>query len=338
MDVKLWTGNGTSQTISGLGFSPDLVWIKNRNLGSDHEIYDRTRGAENVIKPSNTDAEGADANALLSFTSTGWTLGNSGAVNRNNDPIVAWTWDAGSSAVSNSNGSITSLVRRNSTAGFSIVTYSGVGYSNVDDNFTVGHGLGVKPAMVIVKKRNNTGFWAVWHTAFGDPAASGTNNKYIILSSSGAQGSLGAGYLFKDASTSDVFGIGVGSEVNGSGSNFVAYCFAPVEGYSAVTSFVGNGLTAGPFVHLGFRPKFILYKSSTSGDWWNFLDTERSTYNPLGPYLQSNAASEGTASLVEIFSNGFRPIFNLGNQWNGSGQTYIVYAVAEHPFKYARAR
>jgi hypothetical protein len=352
MGVLLWTGDGASgRAIRGYNFTPDMVWLKSRGSTNNHGIFDRIRGASQAYKPylspNNPNDEATTDGALEYWHIDGFQMANGSTVNMfniNNSGYVSWGWDAGSSnttytaGVTPGAGSISSVVRANPTAGFSIVTYSGVGYSNVDDNFTVGHGLGKKPAMVIVKKRNASAFWAVWHTAFGDPPASGTNDKYIKLNEASPKGAAGAGYLFKDASTSDVFGIGVGAEVNGSGSDFVAYCFAPVEGYSAVTSFVGNGSTSGPFVHLGFRPKFILYKSSTSNDWWNFLDTERGTYNPVGPYLQSNDSNEGTASVVEIFSNGFRPIFNLGNQWNGSGQTYIVYAVAEHPFKYARAR
>jgi len=342
MDVKLYTGNGSSQTISGLGFSPDLVWIKNRGYQDNHAVTDTVRGATKWLLPNDTNSELTYAQSLTAFTSDGFSVGSDDNFNRNTYAFVSWCWDAGTSNATNTSGSITSTVRANISAGFSIVTYSGVGYSNVDDNFTVGHGLGVKPAMVIVKKRTASGFWAVWHTTFGDPPASGTNNKYIILNSTGAQGSLGAGYLFKDASTSDVIGIGVGAEVNGSGSNFVAYCFAPVEGYSAFGSYTGNGSsTSPPFVYTGFRVKWLMLKcTSTGGSNWILHDVARKGYNAQGPRLfpnLSNAESTPAYDMVDLYSNGFSPIRTVLD-YNQNGNTYIWAAFSENPFKYARAR
>jgi len=328
MDVKLWTGNGTSQTISGLGFSPDLVWIKNRNLGSDHEVYDRTRGAENVIKTSNTDAEGADANALLSFTSTGWTLGNSSAVNRNNDPIVAWTWDAGSSAVSNSNGSITSLVRRNTTAGFSIVTFTGNGTAGA----TVGHGLGVAPSFYVLKCRNNATNWPVYHAGLTNP-----EQKILILSSTTAEVDV-TSYWNDTAPTSSVFSLGTDLNANGNTYTYVAYCFAPVESYSAFGRYTGNGNADGPFVYTGFRPKWIMTKRTDSIAFWMVLDSERDTYNVIDGQLYPNSASaESSSAVADFLSNGFKAR-STSNEMNTSGGTYVYAAFAENPFKYARAR
>ena len=323
MDTKLWTGNGTSQTISGLGFSPDFVWIKNRNFGSDHEVYDRTRGAGNVIKPSNTDVEAFDANALLSFTSDGWTLGNGGSVNRNNDPIVGWTWDAGTSNATNTDGTITSTVRANVSAGFSIVTYSaGSGGS------TVGHGLvGVSPHLIIAKSRTVSQDWVVYHSATG-------NSQYLLLSQTAAASSLTNYWGTVGAST---FGVSNNGFLNNNG-DMVAYCYAPVEGYSAFGSYTGNGNADGTFVYTGFRPKWIMIKRTDSTAFWMILDSERDTYNVIDGQLYPNSSNAETSSAVADFvSNGFKAR-STSNEMNTNNGTYIYAAFAETPYKTARAR
>ena len=329
MDVKLYTGNASTNAITGLGFSPDLVWIKSRSAANWHNIFDTVRGNTRILYSNATDAEANEATAsLTSFNSDGFTLSGNGStgvgnVNGNGTTYAAWTWDAGSSTVTNTQGSITSSVRANTSAGFSVVSFTGAGGSQ-----TVGHGLGVTPAMIIVKNRATTNAWAVWFTGY-------TANEYLVLNSTAAKSTFST--QWGSTPTSTVFGV-ADTSVNGSGNGIIAYCFAPVAGYSNGFSCTGNGSTDGSFVYLGFRPRLILLKcSSTTGN-WTLLDTAREGYNvdndPLYPNL-SNA--EGTTDLLDITSNGFK-LRTTDASVNSSGATYVGYAWAEAPFAYSRAR
>jgi hypothetical protein len=248
-----------------------------------------------------------------------------GDVNASGNTYVAWTWDAGSSTVTNTQGSITSSVRANATAGFSVVTYTGTG-----SGATVGHGLGVAPQMVIVKSRtvSNTN-WVIYHISLG-----GTN-KVIVLNSTDAPQTI-TNYWGSAAPTSTVFGVANGAFDNNNG-NLVAYCFAPVVGYSSFGSYTGNGSSDGPFVYTGFRPKYLLLKSTGTGD-WVINDTTRDAYNVSGYNLYAQASdAEGFNARLDILSNGFKLRSTFASS-NSSGQTYIYAAFAESPFNYARAR
>jgi hypothetical protein len=332
MDVKLYTGNGSTQTISGLNFSPDLVYVKARSAsGTSPVMFDTVRGTSKRLRTNATDAEldpGLYGN-VSAFNSDGFTVaaysGDATEVNASSTTYVAWTWDAGSSTVTNTQGSITSQVRANASAGFSIVTYTGTG-----SNATVGHGLGVAPGMVIVKRRNSTSNWQVRHTSIAV-----ANSIQLNLTSAAASATT---VWNSTAPTSTVFSIGTANGLNANTETHVAYCFAPVAGYSNGFSYTGNGSTDGSFVYLGFRPRLILLKcSSTTGN-WTLLDTAREGYNvdndPLYPNL-SNA--EGTTDLLDITSNGFK-LRTTDASVNSSGATYIGYAWAETPFAYSRAR
>jgi hypothetical protein len=329
MDAVLYTGNGSTQTISGLNFSPDLVWIKCRSAGRWHALQDSVRGSLKMLFSNATDAEATYTNTVTSFTSDGFTLGadtGAGTVNQSGDSLVAWNWDAGTTTVSNTQGSITSQVRANATAGFSIATWTGTGSGSA----TVGHGLGVAPRMMIVKDRSNARNWLVYHTSLG--ASSG-----LALNSTTAASGADGGWWNNTAPTSTVATIGTyGNE----SANYVGYFFSPVVGYSSFGSYTGNGSADGPFVFCGFRPKWVLFKCSSTTSAWNLTDTTRQTYNVQQTWLQPNTSDAeytGGSSEMDILSNGFK-LRNSNSPFNTSSATYIYAAFAESPFQYARAR
>jgi hypothetical protein len=329
-DVKLYTGNGSTQTISGLGFSPDLVWLKKRSGSEWHSLYDTIRGVEAYISTNTTNAEATANNTLTAFSSTGFTVGSQGLVNENGFTYAAWAWDAGSSTVTNTAGSISSQVRANASAGFSIVTATKSSGSSTAQTF--GHGLGVEPHMIILKRRNGSESWYVYNKVLGNAARLQLNETSAVTNGSGVWGST--------TPTSQVFTVQSFND-----GDFVAYCFAPVVGYSSMGSYVGNFSTDGPFVHTGFRPRFVLTKASSAGGNWQIIDSARSDYNladdklwPSQSYQENDSGLGGAgADNIDILSNGFK-LKNANNGTNGSGVTYIYFAVAESPFQYARAR
>jgi len=333
MDVKLYTGNGSTQTISGLGFSPDFVWLKARSAAYNHELYDTVRGALQYLSSSTTNAESTLANSLTAFGSDGFSVGSQVGSNGSGTTFAAWTWDAGSSTVTNTQGSISSQVRANASAGFSVVTYTGnlTGAGNA----TIGHGLGVAPALVITKSRSNSSRWAVQHLSLG-------SDDYLELNTTAAVAdsvSVGAGALPKPTST--VFYGSWLTGLNISGQTFVAYCFAPVVGYSSMGSYVANANSNGPFVYTGFKPRFVLCKlSSAAGADWLIFDTARSPYNVVQANLRPNTsgAEESAFARIDILSNGFKVRAGSGVEPNSTnGNTYIYAAWAESPFNYSRA-
>jgi hypothetical protein len=329
MDVALYTGNNTARSITGLGFSPDFVWIKGRSGATDHALYDIVRGVEKDLVSNSTAAETTQTTGLTAFNSDGFSIGTLAKLNTNAATYAAWAWDAGSSTVTNTSGTISSQVRANASAGFSVVTYTGTGA-----NATVGHGLGVAPGMVIVKRRNSTGNWQVRHTSIAAASSIQLNLTNAAASATTVWNST--------APSSTVFSIGTDATVNASGGTYVAYCFAPVAGYSSFGSYIGNGSASdGPFVYTGFRPRFVLLKASsysTASTDWFLWDTARDTYNIASKYLTANrSSSEGVVSYFDILSNGFKFRYTDANN-NTNGQTYIWAAFAEHPFQYARAR
>ena len=333
MDVSLYTGNGAVRSITNSGsMQPDWVWIKNRSSGSFwHQLYDSVRGVLKALFSNETNSESTYTDTLTAFTSTGFNLGTdatfNGGVNKPSDAYVAWQWRASNAtAVTNTDGNINSSVSANTTSGFSIVTYTG----NATTSSTVGHGLGVTPTFFILKSRG-TQVWNVYSLAGGitgntilqldstDPAVTGSN---ISLTASPT-----------------TIGFGSAAQVNGSGVNFVAYCFAPVAGYSAFGTYTGNGDPNGPFIYTGFRPRFIILKRYDAGaDAWIMMDTSTQTYNVVGNFLQpSQPDQELYAVICDFLSNGFklRETYTTINTSNG---TYIYMAFAEYPFKYANAR
>jgi hypothetical protein len=338
MDVALWTGNGATRSITGLGFSPDLVWIKGRASGPptiQHVLQDTVRGSNNMLSSNVTSSEADFVQPpfwgyVSAFDSDGFTLtsgsGGISQVNSNGTPYVGWCWDAGTSTVTNTAGSITSQVRANATAGFSVVGWN---YPIGSPVSTIGHGLGVKPAFIIIKARDNGTNWIIYHTSTGATKCFRFNT--------GAASTEGDAFNNTEP-TSSVFTIGAGSWWGG--GNMIAYCFAPVVGYSSFGSYTGNGSSDGPFVYTGFRPRWVMIKgSSFAGESWFIWDTSRNTYNQMGARLLANESLAENSDQVfgDILSNGFK----LRNTWggiNGSGNTYIYACFAESPFQYARAR
>jgi hypothetical protein len=335
MDVALYTGNSGTQSVTGLGFSPDFLWFKSRSVGYGHRVFDQVRGFDGLY-PNETVAE--DTNAvnenLVSYDSNGFTVGTTtgiNALNNNNVTMVAWAWDAGSSTVSNTDGSITSSVRANPTAGFSIVTYT------ASASATIGHGLGVAPSLIIAKSRTSgTTDWVVYSSILG-------RGKYLLLNENYVAGTL-SNYWGTADPTSTVFGVYSTVGASNNAGNMVAYCFAPVEGYSAFGSYTGNGSSDGPFVYTGFRPRWVLIKNASGAANWMLYDTARNTYN-TSPYVLSPNNSDGGLTYdayggaypIDILSNGFKPRDSLSNI-NGSTHTLVFAAFAENPFRSARAR
>ena len=331
MAATLWTGDGTNprtitNTVNGVSFQPDLVWTKARSQAYDHSLYDSVRGATNYLISNSTAAEASAANTLQAFNSNGFQVGGNNYTNSGSATYVAWQWNAGGSTVTNTSGTISSQVRANATAGFSVVTYTGTGA-----NATVGHGLGVAPKMVIVKDRSNAGNeWAVYHANLTSAAY------YIALNTTAAQSLAGA--WNSTAPTSSLFTVGGGSVTNQTSHTYVAYCFAAVAGYSAFGSYTGNGSTDGPFVFLGFRPRFLMVKRTDVAANWIVEDTSRSTYNVTAAALYPNLSNaEDTSYSWDILSNGFKIRDNPPGD-NASSGTFIYAAFAENPFKLSLAR
>jgi hypothetical protein len=324
MDATTYTATGTSQSITNAGgFKPDLVWTKSRSTTSDNLLTDAVRGVTKVLYSNLTDAEVTTSTYLTSFNSNGYSVGTGNYPN--NTTMVGWQWQAGQgSTSSNTQGSITSTVSVNATAGFSIVTYTGSG-----SNATVGHGLGVAPSFTAVKCRNDgTIGWVNYHASLG-------NTKFLNLNSTNAAGT-GSTVWNNTSPTSTTIALGTDSAVNGSTKTYVIYAWAEIAGFSKFTSYVGNGSADGPFIYTGFRPKFVIVKRTDSAQDWFMWDSARTGYNMANYLLFSNlsqAEYSGTESSVDFLSNGFKiRVGSVAAGSNASGGTYIVMAFAENPF------
>jgi hypothetical protein len=332
-NTVLYTGTGSAgNSITGVGFETDFTWIKNRSSASgQHLLLDRNRGILNKVLISNTTDAELTSTVFNSTNSDGYVIDATGAgANASGNTYVAWNWKANGAGVSNTDGTITSTVSVNTTSGFSIVTYTGNGTAGA----TVGHGLGATPSMMIVKKRSATPSpepWAVYHASLGA-------TKGIYLNTTGTPFTLDI-YWDDTAPTSSVFSIGDWDGINTSSQPYVAYCFAPVAGYSAFGSYTGNGSADGPMVYTGFRPAFVITKcSSTTDRSWSMKDSARSPFNLAQANLSANYSdAEGTTEGIDMLSNGFK-IRQAGSDTNTSGQTYIFMAFAENPFSIALAR
>ena len=322
-DTALYTGNGTSQTISGLGFSPDFVWVKERSSTSSHQLTNVISGVGKRLATDLAQAEYSNSQMVTALNSDGFSVGNHGGHNENGVTYVAWTWDAGSSTVSNSDGSITSNVRASQTAGFSIVEYTGNA-----TNSTVGHGLNAAVKFIIIKLRDAASGWAVYHDAIG----TSTNNYIELQSPSGAAQDNTA--FQNTAPTSSVFSIGTKAAVNNNGDSHIAWCFAPVEGYSQFGEYIGNGSSDGTFVYTGFKVAFLLVKRSDSSTSWYIFDSARSTFNVVDDRLRphTNAIeSSGSAFNHDFLSNGFK-MRTTEAELNNNGNSYIYAAFSENAF------
>jgi hypothetical protein len=328
-DATTYTGNGSTQTITNAGgFSPDLIWIKSRSNAYNNFLTDSVRGASKYLISNATDAE-ADAGSagITAFNSNGFSMGSGTALNANAATYVGWQWrGSDSSAVSNTAGSITSTVSANTSAGFSVVSWTGTGSGAA----TVGHGLGVAPKFIITKPRGITADWICYSENLG-------NNAYLVLNSTAAQVTGATTVWGSTSPTSTVFSLGSGYNYS---TTMVAYCFAEVAGYSKFGSYVGNGSADGAFVYTGFRPKFVMFKRLDGVVGWGMIDSARNTFNFSNDLLEPNTsnATQAYSDLgFDFVSNGFKVRGASGNT-NASGGTYIYMAFAESPFKYSLAR
>ena len=319
----VYEGNGATQYIGGTGFSPSLVWAKQRNAINPHEIADIVRGVNETLNSNGTGAGYTNTTYQYNsfdtdgFTITDDTAGNYG-INGNGQSYVAWNWDMGGTTASNTSGSITSSVRANTAYGQSIVSYSGTGSAA-----TIGHGLASAPNLIISKKRDAAASWMVYHSALGA-------TKYILLSSPNAAGTSSNAWNDTDP-TSTVYSVLASGGVNTSGASYIAYCFSDVTGYSKFGSYSGNGSSTGPVVTTGFSPAFVMIKRTDAVEQWRIFDNTRSPTNPVTRTLnanESNAESDNVNNTLNFTSTGFQLTATNGGT-NASGGTYIYMAFAD---------
>ena len=335
--TALWTGTGSSQNITNDGNSdlkPDWVWIKERGQANNHKIYDSTRGTTKFLVSAETDAEGTDSNGLTAFLTDGFTLGGGGSHNASSNTYVGWQWKAnGGTTTSVSAGTVdsnstTACVRQvNTTAGFSIITYT----PDADGETFLEHGLGTAPYVVIVKDRGNTESWQVGHLS-----NTGTASFYNFLELDGnGASSANSNRWLNTAPTANLINIGGGNSVGGNGRNYVLYAFSPRRGYSQFGRYQGNGDSDGPFVYTGFKPAFVIIKNASAAKDWTMWDTTRYPNNPqnvqLYPNLGNAEDSPSASTVLDMLSNGFK-IRGTNDKINGDGNTLVYIAFAEHPF------
>jgi hypothetical protein len=320
-NTVLYTGNGSTQSITGVNFQPDFTWIKNRSADQNHSLTDIVRGATKTLRTDATTAETTDAQGQTSFDSDGFTVGSEAKINGSGNNIVAWNWLAdNTSGSSNTDGSITSTVSASTTSGFSIVSYTGTG----TNPSTVGHGLGTAPSCIILRDRNNVSDWYVGHDGIGWTDRLKLNTTASTASS--------VTLWNNTAPTSSVFTISSGLNFNGSPT--IAYCFAEKKGFSKFGSYTGNGSTDGTFVYTGFKPAFVLVKNTQNSDaLWYLFDNKRNSFNLVNTALYPNSSVvEGISgsSIMDFVSNGFKLRGSSGGT-NPSGETMIYMAFAEQP-------
>jgi len=323
-NTVLFSGNETARSITGVGFQPDWVWIKDRSQAYNHHLFDSVRGATKRLKSDVTDAESTNAQTLTAFGSDGFSLGTDNATNGNGSSVVSWNWLAGTSfsndASATSVGSIDSTGSTNSTAGFSIVKYTGTGSSA-----TVAHNLGAVPHFMLFKSMDASENWVVYHQSNG---AGG----YIYLNNTAAAGSGNTSIFGNTNPTSSVFTINTDGNINNSSDDYIAYCFTEKQGYSKFGSYTGNGDADGPFVYTGFKPAWVLQKNAGATQGWQLQDNKREGYNGDNDLLQPHdSAAESGVNRIDILSNGFKVITTDAGQ-NSSGTKYIYMCFAESPF------
>jgi len=335
-NTVLYTGDGTgARAITGVGFQPDLVWLKTRSTAFNHQLHDRVRGATaGALYSSLTNAQ--DPNyPITSFNSDGFTLGNSasliadsfGSQNFSGTTMCSWNWLASNtSGSSNTAGTITSTVSANTTAGFSIVSYTG----NGTGNSTIGHGLGAVPKFIIVKSRTTTDAWGTLSASY----VSAADPNILYLNSTAAEADDTNVWGTSANFTSSTFTVGTWNGSNYSGTTYIAYCWSEIKGYSKFGKYTGNGSADGTFVYTGFKPAFVIIKRSDSGvNSWHLVDNKRNTFNGMTLYLNPNSsgAEQTYSTIMDFTSNGFK-LRDGDPTFNASGGTFIYMAFAENPF------
>ena len=318
-NTKLYTGNGSTQSVTGVGFQPDWTWIKSRTTTNSHALYDVVRGATKTLKSNTTGAEVTSSQSLTSFDIDGFSVGSDGQENGSGRNYASWNWLASNTTASNTDGSITSTVSANTTSGFSIVKYVG----NASAGATIGHGLGVVPKVMIVKSLSGAYNWGVYHASLG------SHTKYLYLDATNAVATDSGN--FDNVPTSSTFLVGSNNTVNKSGDNYIAYCFAEKKGFSKFGSYVGNGNADGTFVYTGFKPAMVIIKRTNTAANWVIFDNKRGAYNSNSPELQPNtsAAEAAVTDRFDFVSNGIK--FRSSSYPNGSGNSFIYMAFAEAP-------
>ena len=322
-NAKIYTGTGSSQSITGVGFQPDFTWIKQRSGVEQHVLFDAIRGVQKYIASNTTAAEATTATTLTAFNSDGFTEGGHGMTGASGSTYASWNWKANGAGSSNTDGSISSTVSANTTAGFSIVSYTGTGA-----NATVGHGLGSAPGLIILKNLTTAGRnWEILHHK--NTAAPATQQLEFGTDATATVTSQWNSVM----PTNSVFSIGTNHSTNKSGDSFIAYCFAEKQGFSKFGSFVGNGNDDGTFVYTGFKPSFILLKNTSISSSWLINDNKRPGYNPNSQTLvpNNNDAENTGTDRTDFLSNGFKLRVGASTAWNGSGNTIIYMAFAEAP-------
>ena len=316
-NTKLYTGNGSTQSITGVGFQPDWVWLKKRNSTADHGLYDAVRGVTKQLYSNDSAAEATNANSLTAFGTDGFSIGTSSMINGNSDTFASWNWKANGAGSSNSDGDITSTVSVNTTSGFSIVKWT----ANSSNKGTIGHGLGTKPKIVIYKQRTASGAWYVLYD-FVDGS-----QDYVLLNQTTTASNLSES-TYGTPTSSTISNIGFG------GDDLIAYCFAEKKGYSKFGSYTGNGNADGTFVYTGFSPAFLIFKRTDTTNNWIMYDNKRNEFNVVNTQLYADSSgAEGSAGSgvgTDILSNGFKQR-GTGNSYNASGGSYIFMAFAEEP-------
>ena len=329
-NTKLYTGTGSSNSVTGVGFQPDFTWVKARGNTTWHYLYDavRTAGTGKELHSNSTASEGASNSSLYgylsSFNSDGFSTvigsnASSDGLNKSGTDFASWNWKANGAGSANTDGTISSTVSANTTSGFSIVKYTGNGSAGA----TIGHGLGSAPSAIFVKGTSLVSDWSSYHSVLG-------NTGYMRLNNSNAFATAST-YWNNTSPDNDVFTVGTTGNINGSGNTYIAYCFHSVQGYSKFGSYTGNGNADGTFVYTGFKPAFIICKITSGTSNWRMFDNKRLGYNVDNNPLYPNVTNvEGTEDNIDILSNGFKWRTTDG-ALNGSGSSYIYMAFAKAP-------
>ena len=325
-NTKTYTGNLLQHPVVGLNHQPDFLWFKNRDSTNSHNIIDTTRGTDKKLEgPDRTNAEGDTTTRLDSFDTDGFTVETDPSVNGSNNEIVVWSWKA-------NGGSRTTFAesgdnpggghQANTTAGISIVDYTGTGSAG-----TVQHGLGVIPEMIIFKDRSEASAWVIYHEAIG-------NGAFLKLDTNAAKANESSNFN-NTSPTSSVFTVGTSTNVNKDANNYMAYCFTSVQGFSKIGSYKGNGNADGAFVYTGFKPSFIMFKATAGTENWGIFDNRRNTQqgNPRDIYLLPSVANADSSESdsVDFLSNGFKWKIDSGFR-NDDGVEFVYMAFAESPF------
>jgi len=318
-NTKLYTGTGSTQSITGVGFQPDLVWVKDRDVTHWHTLTDIVRGTTKVVYTNSDTAEVTLSNGITSFDSDGFTTGSEVKTNNNGDNFVSWNWLGANGTASNTDGSITSTVSANTTSGFSIVKYTGNGTSGA----TIGHGLSSVPKVMFIRTYDAAAGFQVYHVATGNTKFAG------YLNATDAAGTT-AGAWNNTTPTSSVFTVGNGGNTNTNGGTHIAYVFAEKKGFSKFGSYTGNSNTDGTFVYTGFKPAWIMTKKTSGTSDWFILDNKRDTFNVASITLSpnNNTADNDQDNVIDFLSNGFKLRTSYGGFNDGGSYIYMAFAKA----------